>query len=345
MDKLDLIITRIEKENEVTKTFYLESSKKAIQYHAGQFLTFLFTHDQRELRRSYSFSSAPGIDKEPSITIKRIPNGEISRLFHDHLKAGDKLKSLPASGRFIAESNPKSQRQFFFIAAGSGIVPVFSLIKHLLREEPLSEIILLNQNHDEESVIFSNLLHAWQNQYPVRFRMINLLSNPVNKSLGSHRLTNEILESTVMEWLQPERETLFYLCGPEAFMRMAQFTLKLMGFGDPQIRREYFTVQFIPPPPLALDPAPQKINVLMNGKEFQFYTSYPKTILQSALDHGIQLPYSCRGARCSTCMAKCASGRVEMSMNEVLSDQDLEQGWVLTCVGYAASDLKLILGT
>jgi ring-1,2-phenylacetyl-CoA epoxidase subunit PaaE len=345
MDHLDLHITRIEKENDFTKSFYLESLTGPIEYRAGQFLTFLFMRDQHELRRSYSFSSAPGIDKNTSITVKRIVNGEISRHFHDRLKVGDKLKALPASGRFIVDGIPSAQRQFFFISAGSGIVPVFSLIKQLIREEPLSEIILLNQNHDEDTVIFSAQLNSWQREIPNRIRIINLLSNPHDKSIGSHRLTNELLETMVSKWANRAKEICFYLCGPEAFMRMAQFTLRLLKFEDRQIRREFFTVQFIPPPPLALDPGPKKVTVDIGGRKFQFNTSYPKTILQSALDQGIQLPYSCRGARCSTCMAKCISGNVKMSMNEVLTDDDLQDGWVLTCVGYASSDLRLIFGT
>ena len=342
MDQLDWIVTGIKKENEATKTFYLMmDGADLIQYHPGQFLTFLFRHNQHELRRSYSFSSAPGIDPQPSVTIKRIPNGEISRYFHDHISPGDKLKSLRPAGRFTVDGGADSPQQLFFIAGGSGIVPIFSLIKHVLSTESLSEIILLNQNHDEESVIFSGQLNEWQSRFPHRFRIFNFLSSPLEKSLGTHRLTNELLETTIGKWKNPDCETLFYLCGPESFMRMAQFTLKLMGMNDRQIRREYFTVQFVPPPPLALDPLPKNVHISMPGREFEFESLYPNTILQSALDHGIQIPYSCRGARCSTCMAKCVSGKVRMSMNEVLTDQDLEQGWILTCVGYAATDVSL----
>jgi ring-1,2-phenylacetyl-CoA epoxidase subunit PaaE len=346
MDQLDWTIARIEKENEFTKTFYLKNSEsETVAYLAGQFLTFLFKSDLYELRRSYSFSSAPGIDAMPSITIKRIANGAISRQFHDHLAVGDKLASLQPAGRFTIESKCADSRQFCFIAAGSGIVPIFSLIKQLLQKEPLSEVLLLNQNHDEESIIFSRQLNDWHDQFPDRLQIINILSDPLDKTQKSHRLTNDLLEILVSKWIRPQKECFFYLCGPESFMRMAQFTLRLMGFEDRQIRREYFTVQFVPPPPLSLNPLPRMVQISMGGKEFRFETRYPNTILQSALDHKIQLPYSCRGARCSTCMAKCISGNVKMSMNEVLTDQDIEQGWILTCVGYAASDVSLSFGS
>ena len=345
MDHLEWTITRIENENELTKSFYLKNSaSNTVPYQAGQFLTFLFKDDMHELRRSYSFSSTPGIDDISFITIKRITNGAISRHFHDHLSVGDKLKSLAPAGRFIIETKQGARRQFCFIAAGSGIVPVFSLIKQLLKEEPLSEILLLNQNHDEESLIFSRQLFECEHQFPNRFQNVNFLSNPTNKSLRSRRLTNDLLETRISKWVQPEKECFFYLCGPESFMRMAQFTLRLMGFSDGQIRREYFTVQFVPPPPLTLDHSVRTVQIFIAGHEYYFETKYPATILQSALDLGIQLPYSCRGARCSTCMAKCTSGIVKMSMNEVLTDQDLEQGWVLTCVGYAASNISLNFG-
>jgi ring-1,2-phenylacetyl-CoA epoxidase subunit PaaE len=134
---------------------------------------------------------------------------------------------------------------------------------------------------------------------------------------------------------------LFYLCGPAGFMRMAVFTLRLMGVVDAQIRREQFTVEYVPPPPLLADMSPKRVMVRAGGQEYHFSTAWPSTILQSALAQGIALPYSCGGGRCSTCVARCVSGRVKMSINEVLTEGDLRAGLVLTCVGYAETDVGL----
>jgi ring-1,2-phenylacetyl-CoA epoxidase subunit PaaE len=147
-------------------------------------------------------------------------------------------------------------------------------------------------------------------------------------------------------------------------MRMAQFTLRVMGFAAEQIRQEHFTVEYVPPPPLLTDTAPKKVTVSVRQREFpavrqdqladhlqpeaetltreyQFEVAWPATILQAALNQDIPLPYSCRGGRCSTCVAKCVSGKVKMSINEVLTEKDLQEGLVLTCVGYAETDVVL----
>ncbi|HMH31742.1 MAG TPA: iron-sulfur cluster-binding domain-containing protein, partial [Puia sp.] len=292
-------------------------------------------------RRSYSFSSAPGIDPEIAVTVQRIPNGHISRLLHDQLKPGDSLYSLPPSGRFTIDADPSRERQVFFIAAGSGITPVFCLIKKMLMEEPRTQLILVDQNRDESSIIFKDQLLEIQKKHPQTFQWINLLSRPLDNENISQRLTNFFLEELIRTKVSEKRETLFYICGPPSFMRMAHFTLRLMGFSDDQVRRENFRVDYMPAPPMITDNSPKQIRLQYKGQTHQFEISYPTNILQGALNNHIQLPYSCRGGRCSTCVARCLSGQVILSINEVLTDKDLQEGLVLTCVGYAMTDLDL----
>ena len=342
MDQLRWKVLDVVPETDDAATFFLENeSGSAVRYQAGQFLTLLFQHHGLDIRRSYSLSSTPGIDRHCSITVKRKPNGEISRFLLDRVKPGDALVSLQPAGRFTVETDPALQRRFFFIAAGSGIVPVFSLLKKILAEEPLAEIVLIYQNHDERHIIFREELEKMSEANRSRFNYIRLLSAPRDHTKSPLRLTNFLLEQFVSLLVSPEKETLFYLCGPLPFMRMAQFTLRLLGFSEEQIRKEIFTVDFIPPPPLMTDYGARQVIIHFQGRTHAIQTSYPKNILQTALDHHIQLPYSCRSGRCSTCMARCVRGTVLMSMNEVLTDRDLEEGLVLTCVGYAATDVEL----
>jgi ring-1,2-phenylacetyl-CoA epoxidase subunit PaaE len=329
-----------------------------LDYHAGQFLTFLLTLNGREIRRSYSFSSAPGKDEFLSITVKRVVNGAVSRYLLDHLGIGDRLLTLPPSGRFTLDED--SPRSIFFIAAGSGMVPVFSLLKQLLAHpgpahapespeppgKPASEthsrIVLITQQHDKDSILFRSVLQQWQQDHADSFQWINLLTVPDRHVVAptAYRLNNFLLEKLLLEW-NAVSSPLFYLCGPPSFMRMAQFTLRLMGIGESLIRKEHFTVEYVPPPPLLSDTLPKKITLLRNGQIIVFETVFPMTILQAALAHQVALPYSCRGGRCSTCVARCLKGKVKMSINEVLTDQDLKEGLVLTCVGYAETDIEL----
>jgi ring-1,2-phenylacetyl-CoA epoxidase subunit PaaE len=316
-------------------------NNEKINYKAGQFLTFIFKHKDAELRRSYSLSSDPQNNAVVSVTVKRVVNGEISRYFLDHLKIGEILSALPPAGKFIIETSQDSLRKFFFIAAGSGIIPVFALIRQVLNEEPKSAVLLIYQNHSEQEIIFKKELEELVTKHSIRFRIIYLFSKPENSLYLPQRLTNHALEKIIEEIAFTKSEALFFLCGPAAFMRMCQFTLKWMGFDEEQIKKENFTVEYVPPAPLISDKNPKKISIAIGGQIFHFDVKYPQTILDAALKNNIQLPYSCRGGRCSTCTATCLSGKIKMSINEVLTEKDIQNGLVLTCVGYAETDVEL----
>ncbi|MDR3713863.1 MAG: iron-sulfur cluster-binding domain-containing protein [Puia sp.] len=312
-------------------------------YEAGQFLTFLLTLRGRALRRSYSICSAPGVDPFLAVTIKRVANGEVSRYLLDHCRVGDTLVSLPPFGRFTLATHPQQQRNIFFIAAGSGMIPVFSLLKKVLREEPLSRVTLLSQDRDEDSILFRKSLAVLRVRFPLSFHWSAFLSKPADPRINGRHLNSTILEETVGRQgaSVPDAETLFFLCGPLPFMRMSWFTLRVMGIEERQIKKENFTVDAVPAPPVSTDNRPRRVTIHYRQKTCTIRVAYPDTILTAALHQGIPLPYSCRGGRCSACMARCLDGQVKMSINEVLSEKDLEQGWVLTCVGYAETDAEI----
>jgi len=358
-----LRVKEIRVEARDASTIFLERvDGEPLVYRAGQFLTFLFRLRreavdgealmERALRRSYSFSTTPGVDPVAAVTVKRVENGEISRYMLDHLREGDELVALPAAGRFVWEEAargreqalPEREQPLVFIAAGSGLAPVFSLIKQVIAEGR-GPVWLISQQHDEGSMLFREALERLAATYPGRLQWVNLLS------VRDGRLTNERLEMILGAAGVVAREgwtvaaPLFYLCGPPAFMRMAQFTLRLLGFAERSIRKEAFTVEYVPPPPAAVDRSPKRVMVRAGGREYRYEVVWPETLLQAAEKHHIPLPYSCRAGRCSTCAARCVSGKVTMSINEVLTDRDLKEGLVLPCVGYAETDVVLEYGS
>lgn len=336
METFELRVVAIHTESLDTKTILLERTDgRLLSYRAGQFLTLLFTIHGHELRRSYSFSTTPGIDPIPAITVKRIPNGEISRYLLDHLHPGDTLITLPPAGRFVLEAAPA---KLFFLAAGSGLVPIFSLVKQAVKDELPAHVTLITQQHEPASTPFREQLSALQTSYgPEKFEWIDLLS------VQNGRINNWWLE----RWLETTQSlndnTRFYLCGPPAFMRMARFTLKTLCIPDDHIRQEYFTIERRLAPAPLVDPAPKTVTIVTTTGRYEFETAWPDTILDSALKHGIRLPYSCHAGRCSTCVARLIQGQIKMSTNEVLTEKDLQQGLALTCVGYAETDIILSL--
>jgi ring-1,2-phenylacetyl-CoA epoxidase subunit PaaE len=344
MDRISWKVVDIVKETQDAYRFVLKNeADETINYQAGQFLTFIFKSKNAEIRRSYSISSTPGVDELISITVKRIPNGEVSRYLIDHTQINSTLTSIYPAGRFTIDTVPKKQRQFVFIAAGSGIVPVFSLIKKILHEEPSSNTFLIFQNHSETEIIFKKQLDEIHKRFALQFKWLDLLSKPLSGRHLQQKLNNFLLEKLVDEHIDRKKENLLYLCGPPSFMRMAHFTLKWMGFHDDQIKKENFTIEHTHPPPLISDRSPKEILIHYNKEIFKLRVAYPLSILQAALNENIQLPYSCRAGRCSSCVAKCLKGKVIMSNNEVLTEKDIEDGLVLTCVGYAENDVELAL--
>jgi len=341
--ELKLRITKIISETRDTKSFFLQPiNKNIIDYKAGQFLTLLIKHNEREIRRSYSLGSTPLVDEQLFITVKRKVNGEISRHLLDHYKEGDILICLAPSGRFTLHE-PLTQT-YFFIAAGSGITPVFSLIKKLLHHHDSVKIILINQCRDEENIIYKKQLLALQKEFEERFEIIQFLSRPKTNNYVALHLTNELLEEIVKQKIDFQLSLLnyqFYLCGPLPFMRMAEFTLRLLGFSADQIRKEHFVIETPPRAPLLRDTSFKQLTIHHQKQTYHLQVAYPASILDAALENNIQLPYSCKGGRCSTCSAYCIKGKIVMSMNEVLTDKDIAKGLVLTCVGFAATDVEL----
>ena len=336
MERWTLEVTAVEREANDTKTIYFRRADGGpFPYRAGQFLTLLFLSHDRELRRSYSFCTTPDTDPVPGITVKRVPNGEISRYLLDHLRVGDALISLPPAGRFLLDDGAGIH---FFVAAGSGIVPVYSLLKQALSQRSQPRVLLLSQFHDAPGAPFYDNLQSLSVKHsPERFRWVDFLT------IRNGRLNNWWLEQWLFAVLSPDvfSDTRFYICGPPAFMRMAQFTLRTLGIAEAHIKREHFTVEHIPAPPPVFDRTARKITIHDGSGTHAFEVKWPDAVLAAGLRQGIPLPYSCRAGRCSTCAARCVKGKVRMTINEVLTDDDLRAGLVLTCVGYAETDVEL----
>src|SRR5271154_225438 len=182
MDHIELKVTAIVREtHDTVSVFFQPGDNKKIIYEAGQFITFIFNNSKDEVRRSYSFSSTPQVDNFFSVTVKRISNGEVSRFITDKLHVHQTLIALAPTGRFTIATNKKFSRQIFFIAAGSGIVPVFSLLKKVLHDEPDTHVVLIYQNRNEKNIIFKNQLQKIEKNHERQFTWINLLS----KGLGT----------------------------------------------------------------------------------------------------------------------------------------------------------------
>lgn len=336
-------IVNVVHETPDTRSFYLAPLNGAgVSYRAGQFLTFIFKDNGHEVRRSYSLGSTPGVDQVLFITVKRKPNGSISRRLFEHYKTGDTLEAIEPSGKFVLDEEIGHKR-YVFIAAGSGITPVFAIIKQLLHFYPHTTVLLINQCRDEANIIYALQLRQLQQRFKERFTVIQLFSNPASHEYFPQRLNNTLFEILIKQQVarHPIDTMHCYLCGPVVFMLMAQFTLKLMHFKDEQIQKEQFVITPPPPTPLITDTGSKQVTIHYKQATHKIRVAYPTSILDAALAQGIPLPYSCKAGICSTCMATCTKGTVVMSTNEVLTERDITDNKILTCTGFAATNIEI----
>lgn len=335
MSVLPLTIRSITQETADTKTFTFEK-EAALSYRPGQFLTLVKNTLTQEIRRQYSFSSHPTLDEYASITVKRIPNGEISRWLFDEVKEGDQVKSLGSFGHFILPANVINTNTFLFLAAGSGITPILSLIKEVLHFHPHARVVLLYSNRSEASTTFLKELRQLQLQFASRFSIEFLRSDA--KNLMRARLGKSILEELAQLYVKDPLSTHAYVCGPLDYRQMATVTLLAHGIPSDQLHKEVFHT---PPARMQQEPPDKEkhaVIIQLGSQSIELQVQYPTTILSAAKAKHIDIPYSCEAGRCGACAATCTSGKVWMSRNEVLTDRELENGRILTCTAYPVSE-------
>jgi ferredoxin-NADP reductase len=338
-----LTIAEIREETTGFKTIIFAEGHH-LSYESGQFLTLVENRESQEIRRSYSITSSPVFNERLSIAVKRIDNGYFSRKLVDRARTGDRLLTTGVGGFFRLPENIQLFTTIFFFAAGSGIAPILSLIKTVLRLYPDISVFLFYSNQSVAATAFYKELNQMQSRFPNRLHIDFLFSS--ESDLRRARLNRDLL----MEFLSINRyhreKTLFYTCGPEAYMRMIRFHLVEEGFPEANIKKEDFNpgnkkiTDRVPP-----DKHDYPVQLELRGKRFDVPVHYPESILQAARKIKLNLPYSCETGKCGSCAAICISGKVWLSNNEVLTEKDLAGGLTLTCTGHPQSnDVILKIG-
>ena len=329
-----MIIEQIHEETKGFKTFVFKEGH-GIDYQAGQYLTFVHRTELQELRRSYSIVSAPLLGEQLTIGVKRIENGAFSRYLVDRAQPGEQLMTTGAGGLFILPTDIVSFKKLFFLAAGSGITPIISLLKTSLYFHKHLRTVLLYSNPSPEATAFLSVLQTLWDNFAGRFDLQLFFGNEpdlrrarLNRESLSMLLVNQQLDASFSE-------TLFYICGPESYMRMCTYTLQELGVPRNNIKRENFIIdRLVPASAQPPDQTTRVVDLRYERQHYRFKVAFPDSILHAAKKHGIELPYSCETGRCGNCTARCVSGKVWLSYNEVLTDKDLQQGLTLTCVGH-----------
>ncbi len=317
-------------------------------YLPGQFLTIKADIGGENLRRAYSLSSSPACDDCMAVTIKKIPDGKMSNWLETHGLAGDELEIMPPTGNFVFQPHGSRKRWFMLYAAGSGITPIFSILKSILCLEQQSFVSLMYGNRTESDIIFKKELDEWLVRYPSRLKVLHTLSQPGENWFGeTGRIGEELIMHTLesLKPVSPFEETHVFMCGPQAMMDTIGQIVHSQGVKKENIHRESFfaspaEASAIPEGSLPL--SERKVTIHLDGDVFEVTVSPKTTILEAALDQDIDMPYSCQSGLCTACRGKCTSGSVHMDEREGLSDDELAEGYVLTCVGHPLTDNVVI---
>ncbi|RYH76182.1 ferredoxin--NADP reductase [Flavobacteriaceae bacterium 144Ye] len=330
--KLTIKDIQRETDKSVTVSFHIpETLKSEFSFTAGQYITLRTTLNGNEVRRDYSLCSSPK-SGEIKVAVKEVKDGTFSAYANNVLKAGDTIDVAPPKGHFTFVPNDKKTKNIAAFAAGSGITPILSIIKCALEEEVHSEVILVYGNKTTQDTMFLNELLELQHKYSKRFSIQFVFS----QADEDDAIFGRIEKSTVNYVMKNKHKNIdvdaVYLCGPETMIHTVKDVLTENGIAKDRILFELFKAA----KPTEVDNSSigegqTKITVIVDDEEATFEMSQKQSILEAALDEDLDAPYSCQGGICSSCLARIKEGEATMRQNNILTDNEVAEGLILTC--------------
>jgi 3-ketosteroid 9alpha-monooxygenase subunit B len=301
-----------------------------LRYAPGQFLTLRVPSDRTgSVARCYSLCSSPFTDDALTVTVKRTADGYASNWLCDHAHPGMRIHVLAPSGTFV----PKTlDDNFLLLAAGSGITPVMSICKSALSEGS-GQVVLLYANRDDRSVIFADALRELAAKYPERLTVLHWLES----------LQGLPSATALAQLAAPFTDRQAFICGPGPFMAAAREALETLKVPAQQVHLEVF--KSLETDPFAAvkienegDEPPATAVVELDGQTHT--VSWPRRakLLDVLLDAGLDAPFSCREGHCGACATTLRKGKVSMEVNDVLEQQDLDDGLILACQSHPETD-------
>ena len=269
------------------------------------------------------------MDDAPRVTVKRVDRGRGSNWLCDHAEPGLLLDVLPPAGVFTPRT---LDGDFLLLAGGSGITPVFSILRSVLAQGQ-GRITLIYANRDERSVIFGAALRELAAKYPDRLTVIHWLESV--QGLPSAAALSKLMA--------PFTERQSFICGPGPFMQAAQDALESLKVPAKQVHIEVF--RSLDTDPFAAvtitddgDEPPATAVVELDGQTHTVPWPRSAKLLDVLLDKGLDVPFSCREGHCGACAVVKRSGEVDMDVNDVLEADDIAEGLILACQAVPRTD-------
>ncbi|WP_336127598.1 ferredoxin--NADP reductase [Mesoflavibacter sp. CH_XMU1422-2] len=317
--------------------------KEDYKFKAGQYITLKTDIDGKEVRRDYSLCTSPS-SGNLTVAVKEVENGTFSKYANQVLKVGDTLDVAQPQGRFTFTPDTSKTRTIAAFAAGSGITPVLSILKTVLEEEPNSKFVLVYGNKTLKDTIFLNDLLDIQNKYSDRLTIQFLYSQSQEKDALFGRIEKSTVNFIVKNKYKDVNIDAFYLCGPEGMINTVKDVLAENNIEDSKVFFELFTTtSSVSVEDLEeVTDGTTSITVIVDDEEKTFTMSQQQSVLEAALEQDLDAPYSCQGGICSSCLARVKEGKATMRQNNILTDNEVAEGLVLTCQAHPVSS-KIIV--
>lgn len=299
--------------------------KSTFHFEPGQYITFSHSVGDKEIRRSYSIASVPK-DEMITVGVKEVSGGIFSTYANKTLKEGDVMKVAAPEGGFVLD---KKANSILAIGAGSGITPLLSIMKAALSNNPEVKVGLIYGNQSDRSMMFKHSIQELSQNFSDRFFAVHAFSREqggdyfgrIDRGVILHALKNKLAGLGV-----PDK---IYLCGPEAMIHLSKDTLLDQGVVEENILFELF---------VASENAKEinvsgmaSVRVLLDGETYEIKVPKEEFLLDSLLEQGLDAPYSCQGGSCSSCICKITEGSADMARNQVLTVNEIANGFVLSC--------------
>ncbi len=303
-----------------------ESYSQRFRYRPGQFLTLRVEVAGREHRRCYSMSSSPVLAEDLRITVKRDPGGVVSNWLNDIAAAGVEIHASVPEGRFVLG---ESDRELVAFAGGSGITPVFSLIRSALAGTA-RPVRLFYANRSRDSVIFGEALALLAQRHPDRLTVQHHLDED----------SGVVQPGQIESFIAASGDAEFFICGPTAFMDTVETAVLATGVSPDRVHLERFKITETPPP---AETSTEEVAIVLDRRTTKVPYRAGNTVLQTARMAGLRAPSSCEIGSCGTCMARVVEGSVRMLNNDALTEEEVAEGWVVTCQSLPTSrTLKVV---
>lgn len=312
-------------------------------YLQGQYITFKLMVNGEEIRRSYSVCSSPLTDADLRVAVKAVKGGKGSVFLTEKVKAGDVLEVMTPMGNFHTQMNASNTKEYILFAGGSGITPMLSIIKSVLKAEPNSSIQLFYGNENDASIIFKQQLAHLEQHAEGKLKVHHILNQADSAYPETYRgiMTTERVAALMNSYVKVNSNTEIFICGPTPMMQNVEQTLQTLNVPKTQVHLEYFAAPVDTSTGAVVDSGNAKkasLTIILDGDEVVTDLLPDETILEAALRINLDAPYACQGGSCCTCRALLTEGKVDMKVNYALLDAEVKQGFILTCQSYAVTE-------